>query len=179
LRSIRFAEVRPQVVAAHLGEQRGPVLVSLASADHDQPLIEVEILDPKLATLRHSQAAAVDERRHQIVAGSQSCPQRLKCFQRARAALLVHHRAGRALMPFRSLQEVDKVDAEGLICLAHLPIFAPAVPFKFFAEPPYLVRDRLVGRRARQKPSDPSHEVRSGSGLCQLGLERKLAELLE
>jgi hypothetical protein len=38
--------------------------LALAAAEYHQPLVEVEILDPKLAALRHPQSAAVDERRH-------------------------------------------------------------------------------------------------------------------
>lgn len=50
---LRLAQVRAQFVSANLGEQRRSVFVSLAAPDQDQPLVEVEVLDPKLAAFRH------------------------------------------------------------------------------------------------------------------------------
>ena len=107
---LRFhlAQMRAQVVPAHLGEQRRSILVSLASPDKDQPLIEVDILDPQLAALGHAQAAAVDERRHQA--------------RRPRHCREQHHRFWhaqedrQALTAFRSdaRRQVFDVDAQHL-----------------------------------------------------------------
>ena len=82
-------------------------------------------------------------------------------------------------MPLGSMEEIDKVDAERLVRLTHLPILGPAAPLQFLAEASYLIRQGLVGGRARQEPPDPAHEVRSGRRPNQLGLEEKLAELLQ
>ncbi len=55
--------MRSQRIAGGVAEQRGAVLVALPLSHEQQPLIEVHILDPKLAALGHAKAATVDERR--------------------------------------------------------------------------------------------------------------------
>jgi len=82
-------------------------------------------------------------------------------------------------MPLGSLEEINKVDAERLVRLTHLPILGPAVLFQLLAEPSHLIGQGLIGGRARQEPPHPAHEVGRRRGSYQLGLEQELAELLQ
>ena len=95
-----------------------------------------------------------------VVAGSNARPQLFKGRQRAGLAVLVHDGATWPSMPVRSLENVDEVDAEGLFGLNHLPILTAAAPFQLFAEPPHLIRQRLVGGRTREEPAHLAHAVR-------------------
>ncbi len=109
----------------------------------------------------------------------QARPQLLQRRQRARLPLFVHDGAGGLPMPLRSLEEIDEVDAERLVCLTHLPVLGSAVPLQFLTKPPHLIREGLVRGRARQEPPYPAHEVGSRRRSYQLRLEQKLAELLQ
>ena len=42
-------------------------------------------------------------------------------------------------MPLGSLEEIDQVDAEGLVRLTHLPVLGAAIPLQFLAEASYLI----------------------------------------
>lgn len=82
-------------------------------------------------------------------------------------------------MPVGSLQEVDEVDTEGLLCLAQLPVLASAAPFQLVAEPAHLVHQGLVGGVAREEPAHPAHAIRRRLVPDQLGFEDELPELLQ
>ena len=95
-----------------------------------------------------------------VVPGSNSRAQVIESCQGIRPALLVHDRAARLSIPIRSPEKVDEGDAEGLFGLNHLPILTAAAPFQLFAEPPHLIRQRLVGGRTREEPAHLAHAVR-------------------
>ncbi len=114
-----------------------------------------------------------------IMAGPHAHPQLLQRRQRTRLPVFIDDGADRPPMPIRSLEEIDEVDAERLVCLTHLPVLGPAVAFQVLAEPSHLIRQWLVRRRAGQEPPHPAHDVGSRRRSCQLGLEQELAKLLQ
>ncbi len=72
-------------------------------------------------------------------------------------------RAGRPPMPLCALEEIDEVNAEGLVHLAHLPVLEPAVPLQFFAEPSNLIPGATLrwSRRCREKSGAAAQRRRS------------------
>ena len=113
-----------------------------------------------------------------VVPCSDALPEQVERSQGMDVAVLVDDRTGGRAMPVGALEEVDKVDAEGLFGLADLPLLTP-IPFEVLAESAYLVRHGLVRRRPCQESADPPHAVRSGLVLDQLGFQDELAKLLQ
>lgn len=77
------------------------------------------------------------------------------------------------------MQEVHRIQADGVFGLAYLPVFVPAGAFQFFAEAADLVDERLVGGWCREKPSNPAHHERRGILAHQPGPEQELSKLLK
>ena len=82
-------------------------------------------------------------------------------------------------MPIRPVEEVDEVDPQRLLGLAHLPVEHTTGALQIVAEVPDLVRHGFVRRRARKELPDPAYKVRSGALAYQLALQEELAELLQ
>ena len=59
-----LAQLRSQLVSAGLGQERRSVLVALPCSHEYEALVEVDVLHPEFATLRHTQPSAVDEPGH-------------------------------------------------------------------------------------------------------------------
>ena len=55
-------ELIPQSGLKRGGQHRDAVLLSFAGSHHEHPLLEVEILDPQVQALGHSEASTVDQR---------------------------------------------------------------------------------------------------------------------
>lgn len=81
-------------------------------------------------------------------------------------------------MPVGALEEVDKVDAERLFRLPHLPVLDRAALFEVFAEPSDLIGQRLVGSGSVQEAAHPADVVGRGVLLDESILEDELGELL-
>lgn len=58
-------QVGAEFVSADVRQQRRAVFVAFAATHEQQPLIEVDVFDAQLATLRDPQPAAVDQRGHE------------------------------------------------------------------------------------------------------------------
>lgn len=70
--------LRTKFVATAVAQQRGPVLVSLTASDEHEPLIEVDVLDAELTTLRHAKPASVNQRGHEPGRAAQRAQQRCR-----------------------------------------------------------------------------------------------------
>jgi len=236
---LHHAEVRPQIVSTRLGEQGRTVLGALAPAHEEQALIEVDILDAQVTTLRDAQPAAVDDPaqeedgaerlvlgagRHPpvdrqmgqevphavrpdarvghplllgqvreeashpvdvaafgamgVVPGAYAEPQLLERLQGAGSSLLVDDGIRGLPVPVRPLEEVDEVDAEGLLRLAYLPFLTTAAR-ELLAEETDLVGQGPVRGRACQELAHPAHAVGRRPVLHQARPQDELAKLLQ
>ena len=81
-------------------------------------------------------------------------------------------------MPVGALQEIDEVDANGLIGLLHLPVLG-ANAFEVLTELQDSVGQRGVGRRPHQELAHVAHEEWRRPLFDESGLEKEFTELLQ
>src|SRR5206468_8899614 len=90
-----------------------------------------------------------------VMASPDARAQLLERRERIRAAAFVDDAAHRPSVPVSALQEVDEVDPQRMLGLAHLPVLPDALAFQVLAEAADLVGDGFVRRRPRQEPANP------------------------
>lgn len=113
-----------------------------------------------------------------VVARAQPQAQLLERGEGRDLSLAVHHGVGRYLAPVGAAEEVNEVEAQGLLGLADLPILRSSA-LHVFAEPADPVGQCAVGGGAGEELADVPDAVGRGGFVDESGLEKELGELLE
>jgi hypothetical protein len=76
MHGLRSSELRANGIVEGVGQQGRAIMVALAIANHDQALIEIDVLDTKFAALGDTKSSAINELCHQLRCSAHRAEQR-------------------------------------------------------------------------------------------------------